>query len=99
MAPEELLAYVRHQFHRDVWREINQRQFIADHWGPYCFGYDTRDRVDRGMLADDRTPTFHDVSAVYAPADRAAFRLGFYAFEQPGVCFADVRALARVDFH
>ena len=94
MTPDEILAFVRHTFRRAVWREINQRQFIADHWGPYCWGYDTRDRVDRSMVPDDLPPVFHDVSHVHTPADR----VGFYAYEQPGMCVADVRALTRVEF-
>ncbi len=98
MTPEEILAYVRHAFRRDVWREINQRQFINDHWGPYCWGYDTRGRVDRGMLPENRAPQFFDTSAVYAPADRAAARVDFYAFEQLGGTIGHIGSLANADF-
>lgn len=94
MEPDEILAYVRHAFRRDVWREINQRRFINDHWGPYCLGYDTRNRVDRGMLPENRNPVWMDVSRVHKPA----YRVNFYAYEQPGMCIGHVGALANVNF-
>lgn len=97
MTSEEALSAVRRAFSRETWRAVDQMSFICRLHGvtDYRFGRSGRmPRCDEGILPDNRSPVFFDLSNVHRPADR----LAFHGYEQPGAVIGHVGGLARVDF-
>lgn len=97
MTGEEALAAVRRAFSRETWRAVDQMAFICRLHGVTDRRYTWSGRMprcDEGILPDNRSPGFFDLSAVHRPADR----LAFHGYEQPGGAIGHVGGLARVDF-